>query len=68
MTKIDRNPKTVLDALCKVWVKYPDLRVGQIISNAVSEPGKEYTGDLLFFIENRPLADLLLKFYEVDDD
>jgi hypothetical protein len=69
MIKLDRNPQSVLDAICKVWKKYPDLRVGQIISNAVvGDP--RYTAQDVFFMENLDLAALILDFHEIriEDD
>jgi len=68
MIKLDRNPKSVLDAICKVWKKYPDLRVGQIISNAITPGDEGYEGDLLFYVENQGLADLILNCFEAEDD
>jgi hypothetical protein len=69
--KPDRNPKTVLDALCMVWQKYPDLRVGQIISNSVKSGSLEPRSlEDLFFLENLDLAAMIMDFHnmKIDDD
>jgi hypothetical protein len=67
MKKLDRNPQPVLDALCKVWKQYPDLRVGQIIANAtrIKEDDVSYT---LFYLENQALGDMILECFGIEDD
>jgi hypothetical protein len=67
MKKLDRNPQPVLDAVCKVWKKYPDLRVGQIIANAtrIKEDDVSYT---LFYLENLELAAAIMDTFGIEDD
>ena len=68
MIKLDRNPQSVLDAVCKVWQKYPDLRVGQIIENAVCKPEQETACTSLFNIENLELAAAIMDCFEIEND
>jgi hypothetical protein len=69
MIPLDRNPQSVLDAICRVWQKYPDLRVGQIISNATEGDPHRSVRDL-FFLENLELAAMIMDFHEIriEDD
>ena len=67
MKKLDRNPQPVLDAVCKVWKKHPDLRVGQILYTAIHRANTK-TDSVLFQIENPDLAAAILYCYEVDND
>lgn len=67
MIPLDRNPQSVLDAICKVWQKYPDLRVGQIIANAtkIKEEDVSYT---LFYLENLELAAAIMDTFGIEND
>lgn len=67
MIRLDRNPQSVLDAICKVWKKYPDFRVGQIISNPILAHEK-YKSEDLFYIENLELAAIILDFHGIEND
>ena len=51
--------KKVLAALRAVWEENPDMRLGQLICNAVRE-------DMLYYIEDDTLVKALEKFYCVD--
>lgn len=58
----------VLDELGGLWKEHPDLRLGQLILNAVH---KEYTGNpvdvielLLYNIEDYKLLELLNRLYD----
>lgn len=68
MIRLDRNPQSVLDAVCKVWKKYPDLRVGQIIENAVGTLDQEAAYTSLFNIENLELAAAIMDCFEIEND
>ncbi len=55
-----RNPNripVILDEIKKVWEQYPDLRLGQLISNVFSDP---------YFIEDEDLAQALKTFYNIN--
>lgn len=57
-----RDPKRIkplLKALEKYWVDHPDLRLGQIISNANALDGKNRD---IFYIED---VDLLVALWEL---
>jgi len=57
-----RDPKRipeVLSEIRKVWEKYPDLRLGQLIDNIVSR-----TPCPLFYIEDEDLVERMEKFYQ----
>ena len=57
-----RDPKRIkriLAALRAVWEENPDLRLGQLICNAVRE-------DMLYYIEDDTLVKALEKYYCVD--
>ena len=51
--------KKILAALRAVWEENPDLRLGQLICNAVRE-------DMLYYIEDDTLVKALEKYYCVD--
>lgn len=58
-----RNPKRIdadLNRIKKIWKKYPDLRLGQLISNVISSEYLYYIedSDLVSAIENRYNADI----------
>lgn len=50
--------KKVLDRLFIIWMKHPELRLGQLLSNAC--PGQS-----MFYIEDFPLAEDVEKFSDV---
>lgn len=55
-----RDPKRidkVLAAVGEVWEKYPDMRLGQLLSNV-------YTDPTLYFIEDDKLVEGLTKYYD----
>ena len=56
-----RRIKKVLAALRAVWKENPDMRLGQLICNAVRE-------DMLYYIEDDTLVKALEKFYCVDTE
>jgi uncharacterized protein YihD (DUF1040 family) len=47
----------VLDRIKELWKKYPDLRLGQLISNVIRDPA-------LYYIEDEDLVDLIETFYK----
>lgn len=54
-----RDPKridTVLSEIKRIWTKYPDLRLGQLISNCVQDPA-------LYYIEDKELIEIMKKLY-----
>ena len=51
--------KGILAALRAVWEENPDMRLGQLICNAVRE-------DMLYYIEDETLVKALEKYYCVD--
>lgn len=51
--------KKILAALRAVWEENPDMRLGQLICNAVRE-------DMLYYIEDDTLVKALEKYYCVD--
>ena len=52
MNRID----LILDRLKTLWKKYPDLRLGQLITNVLQDPA-------LYYIEDAELIDLLEEYY-----
>ena len=55
MRSVDRIPN-ILDRLGKIWEKYPDLRLGQLLLNCFSDP-------LLYYIEDDKLVEGLESHY-----
>lgn len=55
MRSVDRIPN-ILARLCKVWEKYPDLRLGQLLLNCFSDP-------LLYYIEDDKLIEAIESYY-----
>lgn len=53
MRNINRIPK-ILFEIQSIWEKHPDLRLGQLIFNALN-----YNNDGLFYIEDEDLIDRL---------
>ena len=51
-----RLVKTIED----IWEANPELRFGQLITNAVRE-------DLIYYAEDRTVLDLLCQYYKVDE-
>ena len=54
----------ILKELGEIWKEYPDLRLGQLILNAIKDPQLYYIedGDLIYYIEDE---DLILKLKEI---
>ena len=52
ISRIDSILKSVGD----IWKNYPDLRLGQLLLNAVRDP-------MLYYIEDDKLVDELVKLY-----
>lgn len=55
MRSVDRIPN-ILDRVSKIWEKYPDLRLGQLLLNCFSDP-------LLYYIEDDKLIESLESYY-----
>lgn len=54
-----RNPdriQSVLNEIKKVWLKYPDLRLGQLILNVENQTN-------LYYVEDDRLIELLKSIY-----
>lgn len=59
-----RNPKRipeVVTIISNVWKKYPDLRLGQLLSNALCM-GAEVDPANLFYIEDEKLIEMIKTF------
>ena len=56
MRSVDRIPN-ILDRLGKIWEKYPDLRLGQLLLNCFSDPV------LYYYIEDDKLIESLESYY-----
>lgn len=57
-----RNPKRIpiiLKDIEDIWKKWPDLRLGQLILNAVRDPG-------LYYTEDEDLVKILTEVYKTD--
>lgn len=52
--------KKILNTIEKIWEKCPDLRLGQLLTNAVHER-------IIYFIEDEDLEGALKEYYEVKD-
>jgi len=50
-----RIPK-ILDQLKPIWAGNPDLRLGQLLLNAIRDPA-------LYYVEDEKLVEVLRKFY-----
>lgn len=55
MRDINRIDK-ILNEINDIWKQFPDLRLGQLISNVVRDPS-------LYYIEDDDLVAVLKKFY-----
>ena len=51
----------ILRQVGEVWKKYPDLRLGQLLLNCVSDP-------MLYYVEDEKLVDVIRSYYEVCSD
>lgn len=60
MRNKDRIDKMLL-LIERLWKKYPDLRLGQIILNVVPE-------DKLYYIEDDVLYNLIKERYNIEED
>lgn len=49
--------KVILERLEKLWKKYPDLRLGQLITNAINDI------IVLYYVEDENLLDCLEDYY-----
>lgn len=47
----------VLERIKKIWKQYPDLRLGQLLTNVVSE-------SIIYFVEDDDLINALEESYE----
>ena len=59
-----RNPdriKPFCDELAELWVKYPDLRFGQLMSNIARNVQIEHRKDM-FFMEEEELMDAIKEY------
>jgi len=59
-----RDPKRIpkiLKEIEKVWEKYPDMRLGQLITNVIEE-------EFLFYIEDESLVKELITNYIPPED
>ena len=55
-----RDPERIgpmLEVIKKIWEKYPDLRLGQLLCNAVPE-------SLIYYIEDEALIGAIEKYYK----
>ena len=55
-----RDPERIdktLEELGKIWKKYPDLRLGQLILNAAKDPA-------LYYLEDKQLIEILKETYD----
>ena len=50
----------ILKRLKKIWKKYPDLRLGQLLNNCMSY-------GTLYYIEDEPLIETLEAVYKIKD-
>lgn len=55
MRDVSRIPE-ILKRLEELWKKYPDLRLGQLISNVIQDPA-------LYYVEDEQLIDYLEQYY-----
>lgn len=46
----------VLDSIKKIWEKYPDMRLGQLICNVLRDP-------TLYYVEDNELVEFLNAYY-----
>ena len=46
----------VLDSIKKIWEKYPDMRLGQLICNVLRDP-------TLYYVEDDELVEFLNQYY-----
>lgn len=60
--------RDVLDAIRRVWEKYPDLRLGQLILNAVPWSSQAASKGDAFPTENAFLADRERGLYAMEED
>ena len=49
----------IVTELEKIWVEYPDLRLGQLLLNVVKDP-------ILYYLEDEELIERLKEFYKVN--
>jgi len=59
-----RDPKrisNILNRLQRIWEKYPDLRLGQLIENVF--PNTEFDYISSYYLEDFPFIETLEKFY-----
>jgi len=46
----------ILDSIKKIWEKYPDMRLGQLICNVLRDP-------TLYYVEDDELVEFLNAYY-----
>lgn len=56
-----RRIKIILREIEKIWEKYPDMRLGQLITNAVDGP-------VLYYTEDDDLVEFLNLFYQPKEE
>jgi hypothetical protein len=55
--------KKILNLIEKIWNKYPDLRLCQLISNSFNF--RELNDSNMYYLEDDKLESLLIDFYEI---
>ena len=65
MTRDWKHMRTVLDRVLTVWVKFPDLRLGQLL-NAGKNVSETPNADI-FYVEDNILMDGLERFADQHD-
>jgi hypothetical protein len=63
MTTLNRNPNLLIGAIRQAQEKWPDMRVGQLIDNALQHARNKSGRDVdLFYVENDVLARYISEF------
>jgi hypothetical protein len=57
-----KDKKETLDYILKVWEKFPKMRLGQLLCNAMELNGVKDNGNKLFFQKDDQLIDLLAQY------
>jgi len=61
MRDVKRIPK-IMERLQKIWERYPDMRLGQLIENVFPNTYKDYIS--AYYIEDEAFIKTLEEFYE----